>query len=68
MIFTVFDKNPLQVLRTHQALWYYRKGTDRIHPTELDAIDVRRNPSLFSAAEKGVPYYEDLLIIGSPSE
>jgi hypothetical protein len=64
MIFTIFDKDPLNLLRDsqrHQELRYFSKRTDRVRPEELeDPIDISMNElddSVLAAA-----YYDDQLL------
>jgi hypothetical protein len=61
MIFTIFDKNPLQVLREHSQLWYWKKQTDMLHPTMLEAIDLANSDNLqyMGDTHQSMPMYED---------
>ena len=64
LIFTIFDKNPLQVLREHTQLQYWKKQTDMIHPTMLEAIDMANssNTKFLGDTEQAMPMYEDQLL------
>ena len=63
LIFTIFDKDPLDVLMEKQELYYWKKASDRANPSDTNSISLINgdNSDAFTDTRPAQASYDDQL-------